>query len=255
MEFSTAVTVYQTLSTPITVASPIATSVTRDIVDYLLAFGSVGSLVVGLFAVWYSGRITKEGDLNRRFLDLAVSMSEEKFQGLAPVLNQMHHFVTLLESGVKQEDSALKLFWNLDRNYIEETTLSFQKLGNLLSETVEYQSPEFQTFTDVFKLKFGETTLDEKNIHRQLSLDSWYELIDFEKKILNDSIELIKLETNRDAIVMIRRNEPKKFYALLEKTPKDLEEFLRKKLPELNLLKEKYSSWRNKKFYKKPDSN
>jgi hypothetical protein len=253
-----AVTIYQTIgsiSSPITIAGLIRTNGSKDLVDYIMAFGSIGSLFVGLFAVWYSVRTTREGDLNKRFLDVVVSMSEEKFQGLAPVLNQMHQFVQLLESGVIKEGQIFSLFWNSDPNYVGAVTTSFEKLNYLLGDTVKYQSPEFQTHVDIFKLKFDETTLGEDNKIKQLSVGSWLELVEFEKKMLNDSIELIKLETNRQAISMIWKNDPKKFYALLKRNPEELKEYLQKNQPILKKLKEKYSSWRENKFYKKPETD
>jgi hypothetical protein len=89
-----------TLTGPVTVVGTLVTNGTKDWVDYLIAICSFGSIFVGLFAVWLAAKLARESDLIKRYFDVVISTSEDKYQGLLPVLNQLNMFVRTLEFGI-----------------------------------------------------------------------------------------------------------------------------------------------------------
>jgi hypothetical protein len=223
-----AITIYQSVistSAPVTVAGIITTNIKRDLFDCVLALGSIGSIIVGLFAVMYSAKLAKEADLNKRFLDILISNGEEKFQSLSMLIIQMNRFVQILGLGITQTPEGVVLSWNTDMDYHKMVHEELEKFNKLNSENFKYLSREMQAFVEIFRIKFDQIAINQNGIAKNVSIDEWNDLIIFQNSIVGMATPLLGLETNRLAMSVLVNNDSKLFYKYLNENSKKLKEY------------------------------
>jgi hypothetical protein len=231
-----AVTVFQ---------SAVTGTAQRDWVDYLLVIGSIGSIIVGLFAVWLGAKFSKEADLTKKYLDILISYGEEKFQSLSMLINHMNHFVQILELGIIKSQEIITLSWNIDASYHPRVFEALVKFNNLNSENLKYQSREMQAFIEIFRIKFDQIAFDADGAPKIVTEEAWRDLIIFQKSLVGMATPLLGLETNRRAMSVLADNDPKIFYKYLNENAIKLKEYRTTIEPAVIRFRSIKENWRN----------